>query len=193
MRFNKDAIIYCMVQGIGALLILWLCLHLVGCKTIQQQTAVHNRDSVRVEVRLRDTTIITEPDSATLQALFECDSTNHVVLSQLIALQGERIKTDIQTKQKPGGGISLEVKCHEDSLENIIHMQDSIISSWSSHSEVVTQTISVPRPRTGYDRFCSWFFWIVVVLLLLLAGFWICDKIPATKPYTTDIKMFLRI
>ena len=51
MRFNKDAIIYCMVQGIGALLILWLCLHLVGCKTIQQQTAVHNRDSVNIIIK----------------------------------------------------------------------------------------------------------------------------------------------
>ena len=62
MRFNKDALIYCVVQGLGALLILWLCLHLVGCKTIQQQTAVHNRDSVRVEVRL-DSIYIYEHDS----------------------------------------------------------------------------------------------------------------------------------
>ena len=32
---KRDAIIYCLVQGIGAVLIMWLCLHLVGCKTPQ--------------------------------------------------------------------------------------------------------------------------------------------------------------
>ena len=51
MNFNKDAIVYCIVQGLGAAIILWLCLHLVGCKTIQQQTAVHNRDSVNIIIK----------------------------------------------------------------------------------------------------------------------------------------------
>lgn len=32
---KRDAIIYCLVQGIGAILILWLCLTLVGCKSQQ--------------------------------------------------------------------------------------------------------------------------------------------------------------
>ena len=59
---NWNAIVYCAVQGLGALLILWLCLHLVGCRTIQQQTAVHNRDSVRIEVRL-DSIYVYEHDS----------------------------------------------------------------------------------------------------------------------------------
>ena len=35
MIMKRDAIIYCLVQGIGAVLILWLCLTLVGCKTVQ--------------------------------------------------------------------------------------------------------------------------------------------------------------
>ena len=35
---KRDAIIYCLVQGVGAIFILWLCLHLVGCKS--QQPAV---------------------------------------------------------------------------------------------------------------------------------------------------------
>lgn len=63
---------------------------------------------------------------------------------------------------------------------------------WEVHDTVtvirtdsVTQTITVSRPRTGYDRFCSAFFWIVLVILLALGAFWVCDKIPATKPYTT--------
>lgn len=44
---------------------------------------------------------------------------------------------------------------------------------------------SVPYPvevivekhvRSGYDKFCSWFFWIVVVLALLAAAWWAFKK-----------------
>ena len=30
--------------------------------------------------------------------------------------------------------------------------------------------------RSGYDKFCSWFFWIVVVLALLAAAWWAFKK-----------------
>ena len=44
---------------------------------------------------------------------------------------------------------------------------------------------SVPYPvevekyvtvRSGYDKFCSWFFWIVVVLVILYAAWWCFKK-----------------
>ena len=44
---------------------------------------------------------------------------------------------------------------------------------------------SVPYPvevekfvtvRSGYDRFCSWFFWIVVVLVILYVAWWCFKK-----------------
>ena len=160
MRFNKDAIIYCMVQGIGALLILWLCLHLVGCRTIQQQTAVHNRDSVRVEVRL-DSIYIYEHDSIWRDRWRQGDT---------VFVTVEKWKTRYRDKLRE--------------VHDTIHVVKT---------DSVTTVVSVPRPRTGYDRFCSWFFWIVVVLLLAVAGFWICDKIPACKPYTSIIKGIFKI
>ena len=160
MKFNWNAIVYCAVQGAGALLILWLCLHLVGCKTIQQQTAVHNRDSVRVEVRL-DSIYIYEHDSIWRDRWKNGDT---------VFVQVEKWKTRYRDKLRE------------------VHDTIAIVKTDS-----VTTVVSVPRPRTGYDRFCSGFFWTVTVILLLLAAFWICDHIPATKPYTTAIKLFLRI
>ncbi len=56
-----------------------------------------------------------------------------------------------------------------------------------------TITLSVPRPRTAYDRFCSGFFWVVLIILLALGAFWVCDKIPTMKPYTTMIKGLFKI
>ncbi len=61
---------------------------------------------------------------------------------------------------------------------------------------------SVPYPvevvkevhrRSRYDKFCSRFFWFVVVILLLTTVFKVLDRIPATKPYTTMIKGFFKI
>ena len=47
--------------------------------------------------------------------------------------------------------------------------------------------------RSGYDRFCSWWFWITALLLAALFALWVCDKIPACKPWTTVIKVALRL
>ena len=157
---NWNAIVYCAIQGAGALLILWLCLHLVGCKTIQQQTAVHNRDSVRIEVRL-DSIYIYEKDSIWRDRWKNGDT---------VFVQVEKWKTRYRDKLRE------------------VHDTIAVVKTDS-----VTTVVTVPRPRTGYDRFCSWFFWIVVVLLLAVGGFWICDKIPATKPYTTIIKGFFKL
>ena len=60
-------------------------------------------------------------------------------------------------------------------------------------TDSVTTVVTVPRPRTGYDRFCSWFFWIVVVLLLLLGAWKVADYIPALAGYKKTIKLFLHI
>ena len=62
-----------------------------------------------------------------------------------------------------------------------VHHVDSILQP----VEVVRE---VPLERSGYDKFCSWFFWIVIVVLFLLGAFLLCDKIPACKPYTAVIK-----
>lgn len=69
-------------------------------------------------------------------------------------------------------------------------------------SVVENQVDSVPYPvevqvpvryRSGYDKFTSWFFGIVVVLVLLWVAYKICDKIPACKGWMTALKVFLKI
>ena len=157
---NWNAIVYCAVQGIGIIIILWLCLHLVGCRTIQQQTAVHNRDSVRIEVRL-DSIYIYEHDSIYRDRWKDGDT---------VFVTVEKWKTRYRDKLRE------------------VHDTIAVVKTDS-----VTTVVSVPRPRTGYDRFCSGFFWTVTVILLLLAAFWVADKIPATKPYTSIIKGIFKI
>lgn len=174
---------------VAVVLTVILCLAFPSCKTVQTQTEYKERT---VEVRVRDTIITTQSDSASIRALLHCDSAYNVVIDELTTLQGTRIKTDVKTKnttKTTTKGLQIEVDCKEDSMQIVCHMKDSIISNL----EKQVQVLSVPRERSGYDRFCSMFFWVVVIILLALSAFWICDKIPATKPYTTIIKTFLHI
>ena len=53
------------------------------------------------------------------------------------------------------------------------------------------EVIIEKRVRNAYDRFVSGWFWVTAILLLLIAAFYICDKIPATKPYTTLIRKII--
>lgn len=45
--------------------------------------------------------------------------------------------------------------------------------------------------RSGYDRFCSWWFWITAILLLLKVACWVCEKIPVTAPYAILARKFV--
>lgn len=47
------------------------------------------------------------------------------------------------------------------------------------------------KSRTGYDRFCSWWFWITALLLLAKIACWVMEKIPTTAPYVTMIRRFV--
>ena len=65
-----------------------------------------------------------------------------------------------------------------------------------NHVDSVPYPVEVQVPvryRSGYDKFTSWFFWIVVVLVLLWAAYKICDKIRACKGWMTALKVFLKI
>lgn len=157
---KRDAIICCLIQVAGAILVIWLFINLVGCNTLQSSTAVHNRDSVRIEYRL-DSVYIYEHDS-----IFK----DRWLAGDTVFITVERWKTRYKDKLRE------------------VHDTLTVVKTDS-----VAVTVSVPRPRTAYDRFCSGFFWTVAVILLLLGGFFVCDKIPATKPYTTIIKGFFRL
>ena len=180
----------CLVVIVAVILTVLCCLFF-GCKTVQTQTEYKERT---VEVRVRDTVITTQADSASIRALLHCDSAYNVVIDELTTLQGARIKADVKTQgvsnrvsNRVSNQLLLEFDCKEDSMQIVCHMKDSIISN----IEKQVQVLSVPRERTGYDRFCSWFFWIVAVLILLKVAVWVMSKIPATAPYIAIAHRFI--
>ena len=157
--FRKAAAVLLIVATVAAV----LCL--TGCRA--QKPLTNTIETVRIEREvIRDTTIVTKADSASIQALFVCDSTNQVVLRQLETLQGERIKPTVII-QHTDAGAAVVFDCHEDSLQHEIALRDRIIEEQSKQTEQVAVRI-----RSGYDKFCSWGFWLLVIVILLRLAWW---------------------
>ena len=117
-----------------------------------------------VEVRTHDTTIVTEADSASIRALFRCDSAYNVVMYELVTMQGERIEASVNA-QKHGKDLAISLDCKEDSLLHELQLRDSIIST-TTHNTTIIREKYVP----GYYKFCSWGFWILLVVLIIIGA-----------------------
>lgn len=191
---KRDAIIYCLVQGIGAALILWLCLHLVGCKSVQVSEKVNVRDSMAIRYQdstrwnIRDSLHIIEhhvtvKDSTGLTIQFgQGGGTYNAKTGEATNVAGVH-QTDTHHEQR-------DSTAHYRNLAaDYAHTADSIANRYNAlqteYEKVSKQT------RTSYDRFCSWWFWITAILLLLKLAAWIMEKIPTTYPYIAMIRKFV--
>lgn len=134
---------------------------LTSCKTCVPIVEV--RDSVRiVEVHTRDTAIITKADSAQVQLLLRCDSTNNVLIEEANTANGERLQLQMKLQRLLNGYSQLSVDCKEDSLVSIIQMQDSIIREKTNHT-IVQQVEVVPK----FYKNCTIAMWVFIVLGVL--------------------------
>ena len=145
------------------LAILFGCLLLcfVGCKTCTPIVETIEKEKM-VEVHTRDTAIITKADSAQLQLLLRCDSANNVLIDKVSTANGERLQLEMKLQKLLNGYSQLSVDCKEDSLRNIIQMQDSIITSITSHT-IVQQVETIPK----FYRNCTIAMWILVAAIAI--------------------------
>lgn len=67
---------------------------------------------------------------------------------------------------------------------------DSLSEVCKTYASQLETERTVPK-RTGYDRFCSWWFWITAILLLIKVAAWIMEKFPTTAPYIILIRRFV--
>lgn len=160
---KRDAIIYCLIQIVGFIALFWFCIAVAGCKCPECLTTTETERIVKVVER--DTTILTKADSASIKALFKCDSAYNVVMFELVSMQGERIEASVNAT-KQGKNLAISLDCREDSLEQEIHLRDSIISTTKNNTTVIREKY-VP----AYYKRVSAGFWVLLVILLIIVGF----------------------
>ena len=182
---KRDAIIYCLVQGIGAVLIMWLCLHLVGCKS-QQPAVTETNTNTLIEREQLDSLIKVAADRARAQLALECDSLGNVHIRELNTLQGERTRLEIalraaleaanqqpQTQpNKPAKHAQnpvflLDVDCKSDSLQLLVNKLRERIREYENSTHTETVEVKVVPP---YYQNTSKGFWILLAILVLIIG-----------------------
>lgn len=67
---------------------------------------------------------------------------------------------------------------------------DSLSEVYKTYASQLETERTMPK-RTAYDRFCSRWFWITAIWLLLKVAAWIMEKYPVTAPYIFTIRKFI--
>ncbi|MEE1131026.1 MAG: hypothetical protein UHX00_05260 [Caryophanon sp.] len=150
----------------GLALIVFLVLVMCSMNSCKCPECLTTTETERiVKVVERDTTILTKADSASIKALFKCDSAYNVVMFELVSMQGERIEASVNAT-KQGKNLAISLDCREDSLEQEIHLRDSIISTTNNNTTVIWEKY-VP---TYYKR-TSAGFWVLLAIVVAVAGY----------------------
>lgn len=144
-------------------MLLLMLFGMVGCKS--QYMPGTDTETI-INVRDREVPVYTPSDSASILALLECDSLNRVVMRELEIERGKRIVPTIKPvyihAATPGQPqqLQLDFDCKEDSLQHIIHVQDSIINHLRTER---------PEPivikEKGFVYYCGVAFIIIICLI----------------------------
>jgi len=107
-----------------------LMLGFTGCKQLQPvvTTDTTKTKTITVTETIRDTTLIVQPDSASIKAFLGCDSLNQVFLRELAIEKGRKI--DPVVKWLPGGVLEVTAKVDSEAVyfawkERYVHEVDS--------------------------------------------------------------------
>lgn len=191
---KRDAIIYCLIQIVGFIALFWFCIAVAGCKSVQVSKKVNVRDSVAIRWQdsirwqVRDSLHIIEhhvtlKDSTGLTIQFgQGGGTYNAKTGEATNVAGVH-QTDTHHEQR-------DSTAHYRNLAaDYAHTADSIANRYNT---LQTEFEKVSKQtRTGYDRFCTWWFIITALLLLLKLACWVMEKIPATAPYILIARKFV--
>lgn len=85
---------------------------------------------------------------------------------------------------------------NKDSIANLKHQVEAYQAKCDSLSHQIIDYASElyekkESGRSGWDRFCTWWFLITAVLLLTKIAAWVMEKIPTTAPYIATLRKFI--
>lgn len=147
------------------LIIALMALAFTGCMTTKP--VIEYRDNlVTVTEREWDSVFFTEPDSASIMALIECDSTNNAYISRILSLQaGIATRPAIKIVDRV-----LTAKCKVDSMAVYVRMKSKFKTTDQVKTIIKTEFIEKPESWwTKTMKICGYIF----LASCLIMGVWI--------------------
>ena len=149
-------------------LMLTAALSALSCRTSTTLNSLSERirtDTLTICRTEHDTIVTSEPDSATLSALFECDSLGNALLAQINQLNGQRTAIAAQLS-KNGGRTLLKIVSNVLPEQTVVPISTTT-SIRSSRATSDTRTVAQPATRPLKDRLAA----VALFLIGLLAGY----------------------
>lgn len=147
------------------LIIALLGLALTACKTTEP--VIEYRDNVvTVTEREWDSVFFTQPDSASIMALIECDSTNNAYISRILSLQsGIATRPAIKIVDRV-----LTAECKVDSMAVYVRMKSKLKTT--DQVKTIIKTKFIEKPESWWTKtlkICGYIF----LFSLLTTALWI--------------------
>lgn len=180
---------------IGAVVLtVLLCLLFPSCKSVQASEKVNVRDSV--EIRWHDSIRWNIRDSLHIIE-------HHVTVKDSTGLTIQFGQGGGTYNSKTGEATNVagvhQTDTHHEQRDSISHYR-TLASYYAQRSDSIANRYNAlqteyekvsKQTRTGYDRFCSWWFWITAILLLIKLAAWVMEKFPTTAPYILIARKFV--
>lgn len=180
---------------IQVVLIAVAILAFVSCKTV---------GTVKEQVNIKDSTIyhyiydtihITVTDTTHIEVHSQVTDSNSLVINFGAGGGTYNAKTGEATNVLNVHQVDTH-KEERDSIADLKHQLEIAQAREDSLSQQLTEyeyklDEERKKARSGYDRFCSTWFWITAILLLIKIAAWVMEKIPATAPYVMIARKFI--
>lgn len=127
------------IAAIALIAMLLMCL-LGGCRPTQYI------ENIR-EVEVRDTLIITEPDTASMHALIECDSLGNLLVREIESLHSQKSKVNTVVEYRTAKSAAIKTE--------YILQTDTIYIPTYHERQTKTQTI-MPKPQLDIGLLFAW-------------------------------------
>lgn len=166
--------------GLTIAFVLCVC---CSCKTVQTSEKVNVRDSVAI--RWQDSTRWQVRDSLHIIE-------HHVTIKDSTGLTIQFGQGGGTYNAKTGEATNVsgvhQTDTHHEQRDSTAHYRN-LAADYRHTADSLTNQLTTlqseydraeKKARTGYDRFCSWWFWITAILLLLKLAAWVMEKFPAS-------------
>lgn len=150
------------------------------CNQLYPPIITHSVDSIiTVKETVYDTTVVIQPDEGVLNAVFECDSLNQVLVKEITTINGKRVKVVLQTKRNDRA-LAAIFQCNVDSHGVYVAFKSRDTSLTVTHRNTEIQLVEKERRLSKWEMFVlSVGPWCIgfVGLLILAIIIYICWKV----------------
>ena len=189
-----NAIRYGVGGGIIALL-LWVLFGMCSCASTKNMEKTEYNDSTRTHI-VYDTITVTITDTVRVEVHSKKETEDGTEINfgkgggTYNSKTGEA--TNVTSVKQSSKSTETEdlIREQKTQIDAFRATTDSLTAQVEHYASEVAKERQMPK-RTSYDRFCSWWFWITAILLLLKLAAWIMEKIPTTAPYIALISRFV--